>query len=328
MHISKPVVLVLGFLAPAVATTEAWAQAQPTSGPTSASMQRDPKALDVIPANLFEKMFSSNKLVGSPGLAWKRKRTLTVAFYGGSEPLYRLIEEAARDWTSIGGQLKFSFTDTVGKYRVWSPKDKTVSADIRIGFDQADYWSLLGVLAENVGPGDPTMNFGGFPTDLQRYFDGKNAASWKTSYERGVVLHEFGHALGLSHEHFSPKCQQDLKIEDAVASQMASSKVLSYDQAMFNFDAKYYVKVLKQLAGPLESKLLTSPNTDQRSQMLYVLRDELFKSGAQSVCKAIGDHGQPWPTVLSDGDKAFYLDNYRVISSPFGLAGLNAGRKE
>jgi hypothetical protein len=325
---SSPVVLALALLAAAVATTEAWAQAQPASGAASASVQPDPKALDAIPANLYEKMFSSNKLVGSPGLAWKRKRTLTVAFNGGSEPLYRLIEESARDWTSIGGQLKFSFTDTAGKYRVWSPKDKTVSADIRIGFDQRGYWSLLGVLAQNVGPGDPTMNFGGFPTDLHRYFDGKNAAEWKTSYERGTVLHEFGHALGLSHEHFNPKCQQDLKIEEAVASLMAPPNGWSYDQARFNIDAKYYAEVLKQQAGPLESKLLTSPNTDQQSQMLYSFGDKLYKSGAQSVCKPVGDHGQPWPTVLSDGDKAFYLDNYRVISSPFGPAGLNAARKE
>lgn len=326
MRTPSSVVPASALLASALVTAGAGVQAQPASGAAFASGQPDPKALDAIPSNLFEKMFSSKKLVGSPGLGWKRKRTLTVAFNGGSEPLYRLIEEAARDWTSIGGQLKFSFTDASGKYRVWSPKDTTVSADIRIGFDQKGYWSLLGVLAQNVEPGDPTMNFGGFPTDLQRFFDGRNAAEWKTSYERSTVLHEFGHALGLSHEHFNPKCQQDLKIEEAVASLMAPPEGWSYDQARFNIDAKYYAEVLKQMAGPLESKLLTSPNTDQRSQMLYGLGDKLYKSGAQSVCKPIGDHGKPWPTVLSDGDKAFYMANYKVISSPFGPAGLKAAR--
>ena len=85
-------------------------------------------------------------------------------------------------------------------------------------------------------------------------------------------------------------------------------------------DAQYYAKTLAQQAGPLESKLITSAATDQSSVMLYVFPVSYYQSGTKSVCKPIGDHGQNWPTTLSEGDKQFYLANYRVIASPFGAA--------
>ena len=92
------------------------------------------------------------------------------------------------------------------------------------------------------------------------------------------------------------------------------------EQARFNMDGKYYTKILAQQAGPLESNLINSPTTDQSSVMLYVFPVSFYKSGGMSVCKPIGDHGQDWPTTLSEGDRQFYLANYRVVSSPFGAA--------
>jgi hypothetical protein len=49
--------------------------------------------LDAMPPNLFQRMLQRSKLVGSPGLAWSDKSTLTVAFKGGSEELYQLIKK-------------------------------------------------------------------------------------------------------------------------------------------------------------------------------------------------------------------------------------------
>lgn len=274
--------------------------------------------LDSIPAPLFQKMFRSRQLVGSPGLAWKKQRIITVAFNGGSVPLYQLIEQAAREWTALGGQLSFSFKEGSGAYRTWRYDDKSPAANIRISFDDTGYWSLLGVLAKNVGPGEPTMNFKGFPSELERYFNGAYADDWGKSYARATILHEFGHALGLSHEHFNPKCQADLKLSEIVQYLMGPPNNWSEEQALFNIDAQFYIKTLARQAGEQESKLVTSQDTDRSSVMLYLFRDTYYKSGSSSPCKPIGDQGQKWVTKLSAGDKKFYLANYGKIPSPFG----------
>lgn len=310
------------FFTPSLETSTA--QEARTQHPASASNW----AVDSIPPTLFQKMFQSHKLVGSQGLSWKKQRIITVAFHGGSSELYQLIENTANEWIALGGQLSFSFKDERGQYRQWSPKDKSPSANIRIAFDNTGYWSLLGVLARNVDPGDPTMNFGGFPTNLPKYFQGRNSDEWHISYEHTTILHEFGHAIGLSHEHFNHQCQQDLKIDTIINYLIGPPNNWSQEQARFNIDAQYYAVILAQQAGPLESKLMTSPNTDRSSVMLYVFPVSYYKSGDASVCKPIGDHGQDWPTTLSKGDKQFYLANYRVISSPFGPANPAKGNMQ
>ena len=287
----------------------------PGAGPSASATY---KMLDSIPPARFQKMFQSHKLVGSPGLAWKKQRVITVAFYGGSDDVYQLIEQTAKEWTALGGQMSFSFTDSSGVYRRWAPDDKSPTANIRIAFDDSGYWSLLGVLAKNADPSESTMNFGGFPEELTKYFHGQNNAEWRTSYAHTTVLHEFGHALGLSHEHFNLQCQKDLQMDTIIAYLMTPPNNWSQEQARFNIDAQYYAQILAQQAGPLESRLINSPNTDQSSTMLYVFQDKYYKSGGKSVCKPIGDHGQNWPTTLSAGDKQFYLANYGVIASPFG----------
>ena len=283
--------------------------------------------LDSIPPVLFQKMFGDHKLFGSPGLAWKKQRVITVAFKGGSDELYKLIEQTANEWTDLGGQLSLSFKDGTGQYRRWNSSDRNPAANIRVAFDSTGYWSLLGVLARNVDPGDATMNFGEFPQELRKYFHGDNAAEWKTSYAHTTILHEFGHALGLSHEHFNQQCQKDLKIDSIIAHLMSPPNNWNEEQARFNMDAQYYVKILARQAGSQESKLMTSLTTDQSSVMLYAFPADYYHGGDKSVCMPKGDHGQIWPTALSAGDKQFYLENYRVISSPFSAASSIKGGK-
>lgn len=64
---------------------------------------------------------------------------------------------------------------------------------IRIGFDpNGGSWSFVGKENNSVEPGKPTMNLGWLSGDQI------------TIDEQSVILHEFGHAIGLGHEHQSP----------------------------------------------------------------------------------------------------------------------------
>jgi hypothetical protein len=65
-------------------------------------------------------------------------------------------------------------------------------ADVRITFNAAlGSWSMVGNEAIEVPARDPTMNLGWLDSDRQP--------------SGGVILHEFGHALGLIHEHSTAK---------------------------------------------------------------------------------------------------------------------------
>lgn len=107
-------------------------------------------------------------------------RTLTVRFLEGNADLQEKVKEKALDWTRYAN-IKFEFVN--GKE----------DADIQIAFQEgAGSWSYIGIDANTIDPGEPTMNFGWL-----------DANTPDKEYTR-VVKHEFGHALGLIHEHQNP----------------------------------------------------------------------------------------------------------------------------
>ena len=114
---------------------------------------------------------------------WPAGATLTVSFLDGDPLVKRKVRYYARKWTRYANvQLKF----------LLKPDPK---AHIRISFLQNGSWSAVGTDALNevwFPHGEPTMNYGWL-----------TPASTNEDYSR-VVVHEFGHALGLVHEHQSP----------------------------------------------------------------------------------------------------------------------------
>lgn len=126
---------------------------------------------------------------------WKTGRILRIRFIDGETHMHEKVVTYAPIWTNYAN-LHFHFDD--------SDSD----AEIRISFDpQAGNWSYIGTDALTIPPDKATMNLG----DL--------AHQHPEGRYRQVVLHEFGHAIGLVHEHQSPNSPIQWNI-DAVQKDM------------------------------------------------------------------------------------------------------------
>lgn len=111
---------------------------------------------------------------------WPVGSVITLRFLEGAPELQARVRKVAEEWTRLAN-LTFD----------WRADGRT---DIRIAFKQGNgSWSYLGKQCRLIPEPKPTMNYGWLtPTSNDDEL-------------RRVVLHEFGHALGLIHEHQNPK---------------------------------------------------------------------------------------------------------------------------
>jgi serralysin len=170
---------------------------------------------------------------------WGPHPTITVGFLEGSPELRRRVADAAKLWISLGGaKVTFAF--------LTDPTADPETADIRIAFMQGrGSWSYLGTQCRNIDKDKPTMNYGWLDDD-------------STDDEvRSVVLHEFGHALGLIHEHQNPK--DGIKWDRAAVTASLSGPPNNWDDA----------KIEHNMFKKYDSNAVIATGVDEDSIMMY-----------------------------------------------------------
>jgi hypothetical protein len=120
--------------------------------------------------------FTAGILLGD---RWPDGSQLRVYFMNDPYHLKDRVLALANDWHRRAG-ANLSFVEGTSD-----------ANDIRISFLASGYWSVLGTQAKTVRRSEPTMSL-------------SFRSSPNSTELRRVTLHEFGHAIGLIHEHQQP----------------------------------------------------------------------------------------------------------------------------
>lgn len=199
---------------------------------------------------------------------WGRGTTLRIGFMGGSQELRERVRDIAMLWIAeTGADVGFEF---------WiAPDIDPSAADIRVSFVQdGRSWSNLGRFARSVASGEATMNLGWLTEALA------------DDDARAVVLHEFGHALGMIHEHLSPVGNIDWN-RDRVTADLK-------DQGWSDEDVENNMFRTFDPAGVFATDL------DPLSIMMYHIPPEWTRDGFTT----------PWNTSLTLLDKKLIREAY------------------
>jgi hypothetical protein len=205
---------------------------------------------------------------------WENGRRLRAKFLDGVPDVQNKVSAIAKEWEAIAN-LTIDFVSAG-------------TAEIRISFaEQGFSWSAVGTDALTVPSTLATMNYGWLePTTSLR------------EYQR-VVRHEFGHALGMIHEHQNP----------AAAGQIPWDKPKVY--AYYALQGWSKADVDFNLFEVYTEESTNHTAFDATSIMEYAIPDSL----------TIGSYSIGWNTEFSPADAEFMRRQYpRGASGPVALA--------
>ena len=194
---------------------------------------------------------------------WENGRRLRVKFLDGITEVKSKVAAIAKEWEAIAN-LTLDFVNSG-------------AAEIRISFAEEGFsWSTVGIDALTVPSSQATMNYGWLEpnTSLREY--------------QRVIRHEFGHALGMIHEHQNPAAQGQIPWD--------KEKVYAYyaQQGWSRADVDFNIFEL------YAEDSTNHTSFDPTSIMEYAIPDSL----------TVGSYSIGWNTTFSPTDIEFMRRQY------------------
>jgi serralysin len=193
---------------------------------------------------------------------WAQKRPLKVGFFGGSVAMRKKVQTYAEKWHEVVN-VRFLFNKP-GPYEIRISFSPSLGSSSYMGTD-----NLL------IPTNQATMNFG-WVTDTST-----------PASDSAVILHEFGHALGMIHEHQSPGGAIHWNRPVVIAAMWQSA---GWSQQ----------QVEQQIFARYSTAQTQYTELDRTSIMMYPFPAGWTTDGV----------GTPWNTKLSDKDIAFMKLQY------------------
>ena len=208
---------------------------------------------------------SASAAVAASDKIWPTGSVLRVDFLNGTESQKEYTMEIAAEF-SKHGNISFE--------RITSG-----ASDIRVEFTSRESNSRVGTDANTVVDNAHTMRLA-FPTNAAR-----------DEILEGIILHEFGHALGLRHEHQNPQ----------IVLCWNESAVFQHFRSIGWPDER----IRSQILTPLDRDTTTFTDFDPNSIMLYFFPANLFTCGLDFRNS----------NALSSVDKTFIGELYPAVAT-------------
>lgn len=222
---------------------------------------------------LRQKHTLSTRSIGLPETFWAPGQTLGVSFRGApEESLKQAIMNAAAQWLDHAN-LTFELRE-----------DNDSSAEIYIETDAPETLNQSDYGKYRPDPDGETMTLGIKPGHPR--------------FEL-TVLHEFGHALGLYHEHQHPEANIPWDL-DAVREYVAAK--FTQEEREDPAFAETLERLIRQNYLPITYETITTLRYDKQSIMHYAIDQSL----------TLTDWSSDWNFQLSDKDKQFISMIYPI----------------
>lgn len=220
---------------------------------------------------------------------WTNGSTLRVRFLGGTAAQQQIVKQFAPKW-SDHANINFDFNNAP-------------NAELRIAFDPNDgAWSYLGKDCLGIPLNQPTMNLG-----------------WQ---DEGVVLHEFGHTLGLIHEHQNPTGGIQWNRDNVIRDLSGAPNFWPLDTIEHNMFKKYEQNVIRGTALDKLSIMLYSIPKHWTTDGFFSEPNETLSAPDKSfIGSATGGYPKPSGPVPPAGPKELPVAETTATQAAIGQAG-------